>query len=236
VKSLSLSQHSTIQSALSFDSNVPFFKKNVYYLGAISNSLVLYQLFLMTDSKNLYSHELSDYDSINSYFKIFDDSLLHFNVRDFKNVRELSLYGYTKNIEVLYNNLPLLTAETNPAKNPIDFDEVAETSKDLYKSHHVNTYIYVHNRSGKYLSSGVPLNNAFSSSRFINIMAADVKDTFSFYDVFSIFLSNIFSKNDSVKGLGDPSTYVMLSEPFVASFLVKLGSYNHCQHSLENGP
>jgi hypothetical protein len=233
-RNLSPHQYDQIQNDLVSGENVPFLEKKMYYVGKISNANVLYQLFLMSDNKNVYSYDLSSTSA--ECFRIFDDSFLYSNFYNRKNLNNISLYGSVKNVEMLYNNLLITSSESNPAKNAIDFDEILDSTPERYKSHKVNSYIYLYNRSGKYLSSGVPLNNKFSSHRFIQSMSADVKNTFSFYDVFSIFLSNTFFKSEEVKNLGDPSTYVMLSEPYVISFLSKLGSYNHCQHSLDNGP
>jgi hypothetical protein len=233
-KNISLHQYEQIQNDLISGENAPFMERKMYYVGKISNAHVLYQLFLMSDNKNVYSYDLSS-TSVGA-FKIFDDSFLHVNAYNFKNLSNISLYGHTKNAEILYNNALIASSESNPAKNAVDFDEILGNEPERYKSHHVNSFIYLYNRSGKYLSSGVPLNNQFSSHRFIQAMSVDIKNTFSFYDVFSIFLSNVFIKSEEVQNLGDSSTYVMLSEPYILSFLSKLGSYNHCQHSLDNGP
>jgi len=224
----------------------PFFSKNVYYSNIIDNRHVLYQLHLLCKGQNLTAYDLGG-PSVNCeeqpLFKVLDDTYINFSNYNFSKLQSIALKYHVKDVGILYNNLIVSLVEPSKFKNPANLKELyAIDDKDgLYKSHHVNTYIYIYNRSSKYLASGVPLNNSFASDRFLQTMSTNVKDTFSFYDVFAIFLDNIYMnrKGKSLlrsKALGDASTYVMMSDPSIASFLFKLGSFNHCQHSLENGP
>lgn len=222
---------------------VPFFKKNMYYSSKIKSSHVLYQFFLLANKKNIYSYELNKYDIYGLdylQYQICDDTFINFSTNNFRTIRDIALNNYIQEIEILPNNLPLSWGETDVVKNVIDFEKIDNfsqlVSNEEYKSHHINTWLYIYNRSSKYLSSGVPLNNFFSSDRFLKSMSLSSLNTFNFYEVFSIFVDNVFIKHIPTKAFDDSSSYVSLCEPSTVSFLVKVGSFNYCQYSIENGP